>query len=244
MEVERYLDELVAAARNVLGERLVGAYVGGSYALGAYEQGRSDLDVAVVVDDRLTAAEKEQLVEALRHESLPCPARGLELVVYRSDAAASPDVAADFELNLNTGRDMAFRVDVEPDPNETHWFALDRAILHDHGIPRDGPPATDVFGAIPRPLLLGVLADALRWHTGGEAKPDDTVLNAVRALRYATTGTWASKPNAGVWALQHLGERELVEAALAARSGGAPVDAEAARAFAVKALAELEATRR
>ncbi len=243
MAVERYLDELVAAAREVLGERLVGAYVGGSYALGAYAQGRSDLDVALVVADRLAAEDKEQLVRALRHESLPCPARGLELVVYRRDAAASPDVAADFELNLNTGSEMAFRVDVEPDPNETHWFALDRAILRDHAIARDGPPATDVFGSIPRPLLLGVLADALRWHTGGEAKADDTVLNAVRALRYAETGTWASKPDAGAWALEHRAERELVAAALAARGGGGAVDPEAARAFAVKALAELEATR-
>ena len=244
MEVERYLDELVAAARAVLGERLVGAYAGGSYALGAYEHGRSDLDVALVVDDRLTADDKEQLVRALRHESLPCPARGLELVVYRRDAAASPDVVADFELNLNTGREMALRTDVEPDPNETHWFALDRAILRDHAIALSGPPATDAFGSIPRPLLLGVLAEALRWHTGGAAKADDTVLNAVRALRYAATGTWASKPDAGAWALEHLPERKLVEAALAARRGGAAVDSVAAREFAEQALAELEATRR
>ena len=243
MEVERYLEELVARSRRLLGERLVGAYTGGSYALGAYEQGRSDLDVALVVRERLDPDEKDALVGALRHESLPCPARGLELVVYASEAAASPAVAADFELNLNTGAGMTFRADVEPDPAEAHWFAIDRALLHAHGVVLAGPPPAEVFAGIPRALLLPVLADAIRWHAEGDGEPDDTVLNAARALRYAETDTWASKPAAGVWALARVPDDSVVAAALAARAGGAPVDPDAARAFALGVLPVLEPRR-
>jgi Nucleotidyltransferase domain len=123
-QVDAYLAELAGRAREVLGERLVGVYAGGSLALGAYEQGRSDLDVAVVVEGRLPTEVKEALVVAWRHESLACPARGLELVAYSRDAAASPSV--DFELNLNMGRGMAFRADFAVDPAiGTHWFAID-----------------------------------------------------------------------------------------------------------------------
>src|SRR3954454_8894976 len=44
-----YLFELVERAQATLADDLVGVYAGGSWALGGYEPGRSDLDVAVVV---------------------------------------------------------------------------------------------------------------------------------------------------------------------------------------------------
>src|SRR6476659_3794860 len=83
VDVDAYLDEVVARVRRAAGEELVGVYAGGSYAFGAYAPGRSDLDVAVVVRDAASRALRDDLVARLRHEALPCPARGLELVVYR-----------------------------------------------------------------------------------------------------------------------------------------------------------------
>ncbi|QOC90942.1 hypothetical protein [Micromonospora craniellae] len=49
----RYLTDLVAAAHEVLGDDLRGAYAAGSVGLGAYEPGRSDVDVALVCAARL-----------------------------------------------------------------------------------------------------------------------------------------------------------------------------------------------
>ena len=239
-QIDAYLAELAGRARSVLGERLVGVYAGGSLALGAYEHGRSDLDVAVVVDGRLERAVKEDLVAALRHESLRCPARGLELVVYSRAAAAAP-TAVDFELNLNTGREMTFRADFEFDPAVgRHWFAIDRAILRQHALPIVGPQPGDVFGEIPREALLPFVAESLRWHESGEALGDDAVLNACRALRYARTGSWTSKPEAGRWALENgVGDAATIEAAFEARAGGAPVAHETAVAFVAAAGREV-----
>jgi predicted nucleotidyltransferase len=219
-EPDAYLAELARRLAAILGDDLVGVYGGGSYALGAYRPGRSDIDVAAVVASALTPAAKDTIVAALRHEELPCPARGLELVVYRLGAS-------DFELNLNTGETMPFRVDHQPDPAESHWFALDRAILRERGVPIVGPPPGDVFDALPRTELLPIVAQSLRWHLGGEAREDDMVLNACRSLRYALTDEWTSKPDAGRWALQHVEETRLVEAALA----GAAIEPEHAAAF-------------
>src|SRR5215211_567999 len=54
VDVERaYLKEIARRLSAILGEALVGVYAGGSYALGGYEPGRSDLDVAVVVREPL-----------------------------------------------------------------------------------------------------------------------------------------------------------------------------------------------
>jgi hypothetical protein len=242
--VASYLDELAARSERVLGERLVGVYAGGSLALGDYEPGRSDIDVAVVVDEELDVETKLGLVDALRHESLPCPARLLELVVYSRAAAATASVDAGFELNLNSGAAMPFRVDLVPDPAETHWFAIDRAILRVHGVSVVGPPVGDVFAAIPHSWLLPVLAQSLRWHELGEARSDDAVLNACRALRYARDDEWSSKPAAGRWALDHVADPEVVAEALAARSGGPPPSPERAAAFVVAARSEVESGQR
>ncbi|HEY3182654.1 MAG TPA: aminoglycoside adenylyltransferase domain-containing protein [Gaiellaceae bacterium] len=123
---------------------------------------------------------------------------------------------------------MTFRVDYEPDPAETHWFALDRAILRDRGVPFVGPPPEEVFDAIPRATLMPIVVQSLRWHLGGEAQPDDAVLNACRSLRYARTGEWTSKLEAGRWALEDVDDADhLVRDAL----GGTPVDPERAAVF-------------
>lgn len=47
-----YLEELACRIAESTGDELVGVCVGGSFALGDYEPGRSDLDVAAVVESR------------------------------------------------------------------------------------------------------------------------------------------------------------------------------------------------
>lgn len=162
--------------------------LGGSYALGAYREGRSDLDVAAVVAKTPPHQLKRALVAELRHESLPCPARGLELVLYTAAAVCRPSTEAAFELNLNTGREMPFRVDFEADPREAHWFPIDRSILAQRGIALFGPPAADVFAPIPRRLLVPLLAESLRRQAASDGRPDDVVLNACRTWMYIEEG--------------------------------------------------------
>ena len=101
-------------------------YVGGSYALGGYEPGRSDVDVTGVSRAPATAETKRAIVQAIRHEALPCPARGLEFVLYPLDTVRIPTPAPGFDLNLNTGGELAFRVDLVPTIVDRHWFAIDR----------------------------------------------------------------------------------------------------------------------
>ena len=237
-DVAAYLAELSLRAEAIA--EVVGVYAGGSYALGAYQPGRSDLDVAVVTRGSIAWPVKDALVARLRHETFPCPASGLELVVYSAADAASTGVAPAFQLNLNTGAAMPFRADFEPDPAEGHWFAIDRAILHDHALVLTGPPTQAVFGSIPRRLLLTVVADALSWHIDGPTSTSDAVLNACRALRFAFSGGWSSKASAGWWALDYVAEREVVRAALAARTGSRPPGETAARAFVESVLEEVE----
>jgi hypothetical protein len=211
-----YLAALVERLRDLLGDELVGVYAGGSWALGGYERGRSDLDVAVVVRGRLGDEAAGAIVRSLRHEAFPCPARGLELVVYTAAAAGEATVEPGFELNLNTGAGVTFRADREQQPGERHWFAIDRSVLAHHGVALYGPPAGEVFASLGPNELRPVLAEVLRWYEREAPESEDGVLNAGRSLRFVHEGVWSAKPELRAWAAGQTGSRaEIVRRAIA-----------------------------
>jgi hypothetical protein len=195
--VDDYLTELARRMQEILGQELLAVYAAGSYALGAYEHGRSDIDVTAVVAGPLDAPTKQALVDALRHDALPCPARGLELVVYPLATARSGGGEPGFELNLNTGAHMDFRADFEPGDIEGFWFAIDRSIVREHGIPVHGPPADELIAEIPRESLLPLLAESVQWHRDSATPTaSDVILNTARTQHFVDTGHWISKPAA------------------------------------------------
>lgn len=243
-QVERYLQDLVARTTEVLAEELVGVYAAGSIALGAFDPDRSDIDVAVVCRSELPLSVKTQLVGRLRHRALACPARGLELVVYRREVAASGTAEPGFELELNTGPGMDERVTWSPEDRPAgdglFWYGLDRSILHDNGLSLSGPPAPEVFADLTPADLSRLLLDSLRWWlarptpAGTSAAPgaEEAVLGGCRALVRHRSGLWLSKLDAARQLLRDGYEpRDVIEDAIAARAGGAPLTGERARLF-------------
>ncbi|RKN50936.1 nucleotidyltransferase domain-containing protein [Micromonospora endolithica] len=251
--VRDYLSALVATARAVLGDDLVGAYAAGSVALDAYRPGRSDVDAALVCAAALDDGSKRALVAGLRHEALPCPARGLELVVYRREVARSGTPEPGFEVELNTGARMAFRVTWSPGERPAgdgrFWYGLDRSILHQGGYRLLGPPAAEAFADLSPADLRTLLVDALRWWldrptpAGDAPAPgaEDAVLGAARALVRLRHGVWLPKDAAGRRLVADGWPADLVDRSIAARAGGPPPSGPAARAFQRRVLAEVAA---
>ncbi|WBB54331.1 nucleotidyltransferase domain-containing protein [Verrucosispora sp. WMMD573] len=257
--LRRYLSDLVAVAGEVLGAELCGAYAAGSVGLAAYQPGRSDVDVALICAGPLDHGLAEVLVTRLRHEALPCPARGLELVVYQQEVARSGTPEPGFEVELNTGARMDFRVSYEPAQRPSadglFWYGLDRSILHQSGWALLGPPAADAFADLTPEDLRRLVLDALRWWWARPAPAeevpvpgaDDAVLGACRSWVRLRTGVWLPKVAAGRRLLDQAGPlvdadtTELVERSVAARDGGVPPSGAAARAFQRRVLADLTA---
>ncbi|MGC5022495.1 nucleotidyltransferase domain-containing protein [Micromonospora sp. DT47] len=241
--VRRYLADLVAAARQVLGDDLVGAYAAGSVGLDAYQPGRSDVDVALVCQRGLGERTKRDLVARLRHEALPCPARGLELVVYTRAVAGFGTPAPGFEVELNSGPRMPFRATWSaadrPAADGLFWYGLDRSILHQRGYALLGPPAAETFADLCPEDLRRLLVDALGWWLalptpGGDAPApgaEDAVLGACRSLVRVRDGVWLSKVAAGRRLAGSGPHAELIAQCVAARAGGTPPSGTQARAF-------------
>ena len=179
VELEGYLDELVRRLRAVA--ELDAAYLVGSAAQGSYEHGRSDVDVIAVTARPLSQAEKEAFAAVA--ESLPCPARKLELVVY----ARGSDRHA---LNVNTGELVHF----SPDDDPAFWFVLDRSIAEQHSTALLGPPWEDTFAPVPGDVVRAALDEAEAFD--GWDDPHGSALARIRGETWRETGEWLSKAEA------------------------------------------------
>jgi hypothetical protein len=247
-ELAAYLHEIVRHLRAILGPELVAVYCGGSVGLGGYLSQRSDVDVAAVSRATLTPEMKAPVVAALREDVLPCPARGLEFVLYSCNEIRS-GTFTDFELEINDGPRqrlaVADSVKDKPALGGRFWYVLDRAVLRQNGIPLFGPQPHDLVGAPSRPDLLAGVISSLRWHldSANGSAGDDAVLNACRGLRWARTGTWSDKETAGRWLLEQPAPRwchETAAAGLLARRTGDPLERQAVSAFLVWCLRTVE----
>ncbi|MEV5432664.1 nucleotidyltransferase domain-containing protein [Streptomyces sp. NPDC052701] len=215
-ELRPYLEELVRRTLAVCGPRVVSVVAVGSVALGDYRHGRSDTDVTVVVDPSLPAEALDDLAAALAHPSLPCPAAGLELVVYPADFAARPSGEAGYLMDLNTGPLLPGRVSFDPAGSPAFWYVIDRSVAHRSGRLLYGRPAREAVAEPARSSLLGALRASVREHTDGDGHlADNRVLNGCRSVVFCRTGRWSAKRRAAQEvAASEDRFRPLLEAAL------------------------------
>jgi hypothetical protein len=247
-EVSSYLSAVTARVRDVFDDHVVGVYTTGSLALGDYRQGRSDIDLMAVVDGSPDLDLRRQLVRQLDHQELACPAAGLEFVLYPLTTVSRPTAAADYLINLNTGPALPPVTSFDPGDGPAFWYPIDRAITHQSGESLYGPPAAQLFAALPFEDLLGVVIASVKAHSEPQEGDllDNAVLNGCRALAFARDQRWYAKVDAAERILPSAGEfAPLVAAAImsfnAGRQQSGGLDREAVRGFLLDVLRTLQA---
>lgn len=196
-ELRPYLQEVVRRARAVCGPHLVSVVAVGSVALGDYRHGRSDTDVTVVVDAPLPARTLSDLAAALKHPAMPCPATGMELVVYDEEFAARPSGEGGYLMDLNTGPLLPSRLSFDPAESPAFWYVIDRSVAHRSGLSLYGRPPREVIAEPGRADLLTALRASVREHSAAEGHlADNRVLNGCRSLNFCRTGRWQAKRRA------------------------------------------------
>jgi hypothetical protein len=229
-----YIAEVVARLRAVLGEALVAVYPMGSLALGGYQPGRSDIDLMAVVEPAPPEPVLRTLAARLSHDELPCPATGLEFVLYPVSVVAAGTVQAGYLLDLNTGRELRPKVSLDPGSGPRFWYAIDRSIVYQANVTLFGPPPHQIICPVPFWSLLPVVAESMREHPAELL--DNAVLNGCRALRFRVERRWYAKPVAAEWAISATpAYADLIRAAIASYAAGrgvlAPLPVDDVRAF-------------
>ncbi len=220
-DVRAYLDELVRRCVEVIGNDLLGAWLLGSAAHGAYEHGTSDIDVMLVTGSRWPEDDRRRLGGRLVHPEFPCPTSGLELVWYAAADLAPIDDPVWYQLNVNGGLQRASMISLAPDDSPNYWSVLDLAAARQVGVTLYGAAADATIPAVPAARLHQAIAESLAWHDAADAGSPNRVLNLARLIVLLEEGRWLSKPAGAV----HLGRQEpkfrpaLDEAALARAEG-------------------------
>jgi predicted nucleotidyltransferase len=239
-ELQRYVRRLARKMEELLGKDLVGLYLHGSAAMGAFVPSRSDVDVLAVTRVSISSEAKRAIADALSEAALPSPGVGLELSIVTVDSVRIESDVPSFELHLDIHHTHEDRVvdgvghDGDPDLL-THY-----AMARERGIAVLGPLATEAFAPVDRTRLLRAIAADLGWGIE-EGLGSYAVLNACRALRFSREGVLCSKPDGGEWALEEgVGDPELIQAALRRQGGeNERVDLAKATTFAERVRDEL-----
>lgn len=217
-ELGELLERFVARVRGLLGDRFVGAYLQGSFALGEADEW-SDVDFVVVTTEMVEPELVQPLHEELYAEPTPW-AQHLEgsyipaALLRRVDPERTPVPFLD-----NGATQLVW----DPHCNT----AVVRSILRERGITLAGPPAHELVDEVApddlRREAQAALTDYADWALGLDEmtawQQTYLVYTLCRILRTIEHGDVRSKRASCEWALGALGERwhGLIERAIADR---------------------------
>lgn len=216
--IRSLMHDLAAGLRSILGERLVGLYLGGSLALGDYCEASSDLDFLAVTTGPLSS--EDLLAVGMFHGELmdqhPMAVR-LE-GDYAPQQCLIPDGTAVPVPGCERGVFL-------PKVGEIMLSADNIYNMRENGIAIVGPNPREVLPQVThdqvRQAVRQMLADGPRTcETPEEAA--DGILNLCRSLSALETGIPTTKSQGAAWARTHLDASwmPVIEAALAVRCRG------------------------
>lgn len=206
-ELDELLEDLVASARSILGDNFVGAYVTGSFALGAGDA-HSDCDFQIVAREPLSS-EQELALRAF-HDEIPTRpgywARNIE-----GSYALLADLATIDALN----REWLF---VDRGHREMEWSTHcnreeHRWTLRERGIVLAGPEPRTFVSEVPADLLRARMVEYIRpyipefleWMTFDIVWAHCYAVSSLCRMLYTLrTGEITSKPAALAWAKDAL----------------------------------------
>ncbi|WP_291387218.1 MULTISPECIES: aminoglycoside adenylyltransferase family protein [Achromobacter] len=215
-----------------LGTRLAAIHLFGSAVDGGL-QPHSDIDLLVTVTEPPDAATLRALATELLTVSAPpgqSPSlRALEVTVMTLQQVVPWRHPARRELQFGEWlrKDLLAGI-VEP-PMQDHDLAIVLTKVLGHSIPVFGPPADQLYDAVPRQDLMRALLDTVaQWNQPEDWADDERniILALARIWYTAVTGEIASKADAAAWLLARIEPqfRPILNHARAIYLGQAPDD--------------------
>jgi streptomycin 3"-adenylyltransferase len=209
---EEQLQQLVAVARDVLGERIVGAYLHGSAVLGGIRP-RSDIDVLAVSSRPTTPDEKRLLVErliAITGTTDPGPPWTVELTIVVESEIRPWRYPPRLDFQYGEWVRKAFeRGDHAPWKELDPDLALLITVALQANKPLLGPPPAEVFDPVPPSDRIRAMVDGL---DGLLVRVDDDTRNVLLTLARIqcslATGEIRTKDSAADWVLHRLPEAD------------------------------------
>lgn len=208
MDTSLILQQLTHLFHEELKENLVGVYLHGSLAMGCFNPKKSDIDLLVIVKDKLDVATKKRIARklvgidrALLNEG------GIELSIVLETYVTDFIYPTPFELHYSKLYRETYKVDEDyvcegmEDPDlAAHIF-----VTYHRGVTLYGKPIRETFRPIDRQYYVrSIMYDLEDTVNGIIHSPVYYVLNICRAWYFLEEGAVASKQEGGEWAKNKL----------------------------------------
>lgn len=219
---EVIINKLTEKTQEILKDNLTGIYLHGSAAMGCFNPYKSDIDVIIAVNDKMTKETKRKLMDAIIELNSMAPEKGLEISVVLRTVCKPFVYPTPFELHFSPMHLNWYLNDsdeyIEKMNGEDKDLAAHFTVINSRGKCLAGAPISSVFGIVPGEYYMDSIYEDVR---GAEADikeaPVYFILNLARVLAYKRDGLVLSKKEGGEWALAKLPAkyRNLVLTALA-----------------------------
>lgn len=203
------LNEIVKSYSDVLKDKLVGIYLHGSLALGCFNPYKSDIDFLIVIQDKLSIADKREIVAITLSlaELEEVPPKGLEFSIVLEKDLKNFSHPMPFEFHYSKDWHNAYRedrIDLNKD-NKDRDLAAHITVVFYRGICLYGRPIREIFQPIPKEYYI----DALIYDVEGIIKdiykdPIYGILNLCRVLCFLEEERIVSKEEGGLWGINNL----------------------------------------
>ncbi|NTU47097.1 DUF4111 domain-containing protein [Candidatus Roizmanbacteria bacterium] len=214
-EIKNLLQKFVESFQKLLGDNLTGVYLHGSLAMGCYNPNSSDIDILIVVQEKLTVPEKRQSAELMLELSRDTEKSSFEMNIVTSGVLHNFEYPTPFEFHFsdslkNDYKSGNFDFSIEKtDPDLAAHFVITRT----RGMCLYGEPIEKVFPDVPKQYYFDSIAKDSEWSfhniekgpDKGECKvPVYAVLNFCRVLALIQSGLITSKREGGEWGLKNI----------------------------------------
>ncbi len=202
VDLNGVLHQLVSELHGALGDKLVGVYLQGSFAIGDFDE-HSDVDFIVAITAPLTPAEVDRLQEMHgRIYDLECPwAQHLEGSYFPLDVLRVPDVGRPLWYLNHGARSL-----IESNHCNTRVV---RWTVRERGVTLFGPPPVSLVDEVAVEELRAEIRTVMKdWGAEILGEPDRyrnhfyqafIVLSYCRMLHDQRTGTISSKKTGAEW---------------------------------------------
>lgn len=215
--VNSSLNELFLRIRKVLGDKLVGLYLGGSLVLGDFDEQISDIDLVATLSSDITDTELNELREMHADfigEHNEWQDR-IEVCYISTDALQTVKSAASQIVNISPGEPI-HRLELRKE-----WI-MNWYLAREYSTALFGPPPKSIIEPISKEEYIQSIKDHMKsWDAWAKNMRDRyaqvayVILTMCRALYAYKNGDQVSKIRAARWAERQMPEwSELIENAL------------------------------
>ena len=213
-DIKSFIETLIGRLKDELENELTGIYLHGSLAMGSYYRPKSDIDVIVVVKDKLNEQLAEKVGVAIANESTNRPTIGnVELSVITAKVAKQVPIPMPFEVHYSSmwhEKIISNQVDYSIERTDVDLASHLTYVLQ-RGICLYGKPVSEIFGEVKWNQFMASVMDDLHWILEDEhllETPVYGMLNICRVFQLLSkdSQTVYSKDEGGEWGLEHLPE--------------------------------------